>query len=1301
MDNKPGQRSEIKGKRGKEKGLKPCTLDLGPCALPLAPFPCDQRSRDIIIKPSILDAARVMKVAQGRSIWEIIDEMYNVSSVEKKSRDYALMVEIDGRPLPREAWHYIPSLNEHVLIYAPVRDNKDVGRALMMIAVVIASIYTGGAAASYGVLAQAGVQAAVATAGMLLVNALVPVRLPDSPAAQKTGKTAFSISGTRNEMPTQWTPMPSVLGTHRMYPYYITRPYTEILGNDEYLRVGFVWGEGPLKIEDLRIGDTALASFTDYEIETREGRDDDAPVTLMPESAVQVAVNLILTYAEYRTVIRESHPGATELSIDGMFPGGLTRHNEDGARIKCRMWVGVYYREKGASEWTQETELEFYEKTYDPIRFGHRWTVPDPTKIYEVAVTRNGTDVADPRTVSDVYWTNFRSFLGVQPVAYPRPLAMSVLRIKATDQLQGVIDTLNAMVSSYAEIWDDETETWGGDETTKNPAALYRLALIRPSNVLARTSGQISDAQLGAWYKFCTTNGYEFNAIYAADRSIWDVLADIAAAGRGAPALPNGIWAAIYDDETAPVVQHITPRNSWGGSASKTFYNRPHGFRVRFKNELNNYLDDERVVLDDGFQLNGLDAFGNAAPDLTLATLFEAIEFPGITHPDLIWRFARYYMAEARLRPEIFTRSMDFEQLVLTRGCKVLVADDIPMWGSKWGRIKYLIYDETAENVIGVGLDERFTIAPPAQYVIRVRRADEDNTSQLINLDPAMKAGEHTAAVFETPVIIAEAPEVGDLAIIGEYGKDTTACLVKNVYLAEDFSARIEYVEAAPEIYDADTGTIPPFNPNITRVGDITDMLPPAPSIVAVQSGTNTLETTPWGSIRSRIFVTCSVAATDVRIDRYRVRYRVVDAIMWHYAEAPANSPTAYLTDVDDGESYEVQAQAVSVYNVSGPWCAAVTHVVIGQSQIPSDVEYFNCNILGSEAHLSWLPVTDIDLSHYRIRWSPLAEGAVWGDAIDVVERVGKPATHMTVPAMIGSYLIKAVDYVGKESAVAAVAKTNISHIPGYTTAETFSQPDPTWSGTPDGADYDSDFGGIALTLTGGEGGADLTFEGRPEDDLEWGATEHMIFGERTSEPVILEEGYYTFDNTIDLDGVYTVRLYADMATSSADISTDLYDLTDLYDVLDLYASQEGVCGVDLEMRFTADDRDGTPAWSEWQKVLVGDYTARAFQFRAVLWTTVGTVTPILTAITVYLDMADRVHPFDASVEIGGSAVSFTPPFFTVPSVGIAVANGQAGDAYTITGLARTGFTIAFTNGGSGVARTISGVARGYGEEDV
>lgn len=1291
------QSAESKEKKAKSSYCSPLTAHRSP-----------KDTRSVTLSPSLLRAPIVRAVPAGLTIREIVATVSSQQSAESSysslkntahgSRLTAysyddIIVEINGIPVPPEKWDITPSPDQHVCVYHALHGggNVDIGRALLMVAVVIISAYTGqyygpalamelGASQAVGV---ALVQTAAMTAGMMLVNAIAPVpSVASGSSSLKSPPNVYGITGGSNAA-NKFGPVPVVLGTHRMYPLYGAMPYTEIVGNDEYLRMLFIWGYGPLKIEDIRIGETAITEFTDYEIETVEGRDTDADLTLIPDTVVQESVNIELTYASWRTVVRQAQPGADELSVDISFPEGLARTLWDDSSSWlgwCTMWAGVYYREVGAADWTEAYEFELREKTLKPLRFGYTWAV-DRTKTYEVAVTRNATDVDDPKTYDTLYWTNLRSITNEHPVSFPYPLAMTAIRIKATEQLNGVIDSLNGLVSSYATPWSGAA--WTGEQVEKNPAALFRMVLMHPANARARTASQIDDATLGAWYTFCDTAGYEFNMVRDAVSSVWQCLADIAAAGRGSPSLSDGTWSVAYDDPASLVAQHITPRNSWGFSSQKVLFTRPHAFRVRFRNEENNYEWDERIVYDDGY-------------DESTATLFESIEFTGVTSPDLAWKWGRYHIAQARLRPEVYTLSMDFERLVCRRGSRVVVSHDVPMWGTAWGRIKSLTLDGAGENVTAVTLDESYTVDGVSQYVIRVRMSDSGNTSLLENITTGA-AGEYTTATFETPVALASAPAVGDLCIIGTLGKETQECLVKSITASADLNAVLELVDASPAIYDADTGAIPAFDTNITSVTDMTDIVPGTPSVTA-QSGTNTLEMTSQGMLRPRIAATCACPSTAIRIDHYRVRYRIAGSTPWEYAEAPADNPTCYLADVEEAETYTIQAQAISVYGVAGSWSTAISHIVVGVSEAPSDVEYFACNIVSGEAHLSWLPVTDIDLSHYRIRWSPLSTGANWGDCIDVVERVGKPATHISVPAMIGSYLIKAVDYAGNESATATSAATNISHIPGYTNAELLELPDGSWAGTGDGADYDSDLGGIALTLSGeGTYGGDLSFE---DGSTEFEDTAAAEWADQTTEAPALAEGTYTFTDGVDLGGVYTSRVYADMVTSSADILSDLYDLVDLYDSTDLYGAVEGACGIDLEMRFTQDDPSGSPTWSDWQRVLVGDYTARAFQFRASLWTIVPTLTPILEAIDIYIDMADRVYPFDQSVLAGGSSVTFSGPFYATPSVGIAVSNGQAGDAYTITGLSRTGFTIAFTNGGSGVARTISGVARGYGEEE-
>jgi hypothetical protein len=85
-----------------------------------------------------------------------------------------------------------------------------------------------------------------------------------------------------------------VLGNHRVSPNYAAKPYTEIVGDDQYLRLLFCVGYGPLHISDLRIGETPIASFDGVTVEIRQGFPTDTPITLYPGVVNEVSLSILL-----------------------------------------------------------------------------------------------------------------------------------------------------------------------------------------------------------------------------------------------------------------------------------------------------------------------------------------------------------------------------------------------------------------------------------------------------------------------------------------------------------------------------------------------------------------------------------------------------------------------------------------------------------------------------------------------------------------------------------------------------------------------------------------------------------------------------------------------------------------------------------------------------------------------------------------------------------------------------------------------------------------------------------------------
>lgn len=1203
----------------------------------------------------------------------IMDAIYDRAGIPAVMRYYDMIVELNGEIVPRERWHIMPSPHDHVLVYMPVHgssgggESKNPLRTIMSVIVAIVAIvvtiyapYLGAWLGIPGLLAAKGGVTAlgmfvggvagsvVGAAGGLLVNALFPITTGGLTQQNLNDSPAYSIAGSSNKM-IPFGSIPVVLGVNRYYPPLGAKPYTELVGNDEYLRMVFIWGYGPLKIENIKIGETLLSAYTDYEIETREGRDTDDPLTLFPGEVHQESIGLEITHVG-GMLVRTAPPNVDELSVDIGCPFGIYLVTAQGQHVYWEVEYEVAYREVGAGTWIS-SGYTIGDNTTSAVRQGQRWKV-DRTKSYEVGITRV-TDDIDPSHGSDkFYWSVLRGFVNEDPIQYPYPLARTAIRIKATSQLNGVIDELNATVSSYCETWNGSV--WGGEAVSQNPAALIHHILQSNANARAQSDDQINNDNLGEFYDFCETAGYKFNMIRDFKSSVWQTIADIAFAGRGAPSVVDGKHGVIWDDPAASVVQHITPRNSWGFSSDKVLFNMPHAFRIQFVNEDNGYVTDERIVYDDGYTA------GNA-------TIFESLTFQGITDPDLVWKHGRYHIAQARLRPEMFTLFMDFEHLVCRRGSKVLVAHDVPLWGSYSGRVTAVTLNEAETHVTAVTLDETIVFGDGAYYSCRFRLADEDNSSVCYSVvHPGSGTATNTltfSAVGGIP--IAAAPSVGDLAMFGVADQETTELLVKEIERSGEFVAKLTLVDVAAGIYEADEGAIPAYAPNITNPVALEKIRPGAPSICNVESGTAALEEFN-GGIRSRILVGINPPVATVRLSKYILKYKSNDGESWNYMDIPLGNLSVYITGVDDGQTYRIAVCAVSAYGIESAWSEIVTVTVVGQSEIPSDVTGFECNIVGANAYLSWEPVPDIDYSHCRIRWTPEKTTPSWTEAVDIVTRVGKPATSVTVPAMIGTYLIKAVDYRGNESENAAVNTTTIARVQNMNYVVSVEQP--AWSGTEDGLVYDESVDGLILDTV--------------DDEM-------------------LEEGYFELAGYTDLGAVFTARVTAVLDVGVTILSDDLYDYTDLYAVANLYGVLTTINhGVLLEVATTEDDPSGTPTWSGWKRFVIGDYTARAFRFRLYGYGVLPDTTPIVNGVEIIIDMEDRLVNISQVVPVDGIQINFSPAFYATPELGIAVLDGVAGDSYEITGLDESGFFIEFFNGGSSVSRTISGIARAYGYKE-
>jgi hypothetical protein len=411
------------------------------------------------------------------------------------------------------------------------------------------------------------------------------------------------------------------------------------------------------------------------------------------------------------------------------------------------------------------------------------------------------------------------------------------------------------------------------------------------------------------------------------------------------------------------------------------------------------------------------------------------------------------------------------------------------------------------------------------------------------------------------------------------------------------------------------------------------------------------------------------------------------DANFINLGQASANR--FELMFVEDGVVYDVRARTINKLGAKSEF-ATGSHQTVGQTEPPQNVSDFAINIVGTEAHCRWTPVTDLDLSHYVIRHSRLTTGALYSDAMTVADKISRPGNSAVVPAMTGTYLIKAVDKSGIESLSAASSVAIIDAIPNLNLVETVTE-DPTFAGAKtDVVLYES-----SIILD-----SDVLFDDKSGlfDDAE-GSFDFAGGGFALT-------GTYDFDNSVDLGAVYTSRVTAVVEFVRIDVVNSFDAALGLFDarsgLFDGDASNFGDANVELYVSTTEDDPAGAPTYSAYRKFVVGDYKARALRFRAILTTENSNVTPQVTTLEVTVDMPERTvagEDIVSGTDAGGKVVTFTRAFKVSPALGISAQNLVSGDFYEIVSKSAGGFTIRFKDsGGTVVNRTFDFVARGYGE---
>lgn len=914
-----------------------------------------------------------VELPEGMTIAQIVGQVMPGLPEAALDRVRVVLVTPKGEiAIRRGLWARVrPHAGVHVVVR--LVSGKGVLKSLLTILVSIAAAALAGplaflitgplgtSAIGYGIL-KAGITLALTMVGGLLVNALLP---PEKPEKEKP---AFAIGSWRNRF-TPNQPVPDPMGKIRFAPPFAASSWTEVVGDYLYSRALFLIGYGPVEISELKIGDTLVSEYDEVQVEIREGYPDDEPQTLYLNQVFEESLGVDLTRPlprdEYGNVIDgtpESKPvsrfTASDASGAGIllsFPTGLMWIDDDGDEKAWSISLAIRYRLAGSVPWTTAPSFDLYAKKKDSffrmirLEFAVRGR-------YEIEIER--MSVSDPASwdtatyLMRCSWAGLQSYRPEYPLNFTKPIALVAMRVKATHQLNGTLDTVNCIVEPLRKDYDAGTESWIVRKTRW--AASYAVHVLQgPGNPFPAPDGEIDWPAFEAWHTFCVDKGLTYDRVHDFDASLQEVLGAIGAAGRAAIRHDGKKWTVVIDRPREIPVTHLSPRNSSDFRWATSYFDPPDALRVQFLDETAEYTASERLIPwpvdlrfatqaalaadlahDEGTEAevhsdaldlnNGIwvksGASGAGSWAKKVLALTEQIELPGLTNPDRIFVEARRRQHEIMHRATQFSCVQQGNIRTATPGDLVMAARDV---------IRRVVHSARVKSVSGnmVVLDDSFEMQEGESYAIRFRAyvapafdGDEGSDHSVVRTITTF-AG-RTSVVYMTGT--GEAPEPRSIVHFGPAAADSLSLIIAGIERGRDDSSVLRMLPAA-EIIDTKTDAEIPY-PWTGRTGPIYPDLnvPAAAKIVQVLTGVN-----GTGDPDGLLVLLAPGEGSPAIVVSFKLRHRLAGAGTWAGTlTCSAAEASIEVSGYVSGDSVELQPQAVGVGGIEGDWGSAITIIV-------------------------------------------------------------------------------------------------------------------------------------------------------------------------------------------------------------------------------------------------------------------------------------------------------------------------------------------------------------------------------------
>lgn len=509
--------------------------------------------------------------------------------------------------------------------------------------------------------------------------------------------------------------------------------------------------------------------------------------------------------------------------------------------------------------------------------------------------------------------------------------------------------TYNPATHTYAVNPDGSDVIWNGTfkiAWTNNPAWLLRHLLTNKRFGCGIDEQYIDDAELYTIGKYCdelvpTGLGdnskeprFTLNTVLSSQEEVITAISHITSVFRGMAFWSSNTVTTACDRPSDPVAI-VTKANVVNGEfnyTSSSIRDRHSVALVTWNDPESNYSSQVEVVEDP----ESVAKFGWKTVDVTAF---------GCTSRGQAHRVGKWILYSERVETETITYTASLDHYALRPGDLIQVSDPSKDGARYGGRIlSFSGNNVVLDDATNVSVSDALLIVNTIGQVKEYHVSSKVGNNLVLNKQVESSVGSIWQSV---PTVLTNLPQY---RIVSVAEKEKGLFNITGVY-------------HDPNKYDFVEQDI--LLPTVIVNKD--NFLPKAPTNIAFSES---LEKNN-NSIQTKLYVSWEDANTQNASAsvKWSVRYRK-DYGNWTTTDVTSRS--FILSDVSDGELVEFVIRSKSVSGKTSASYATATHVVVGKSLPPSQVENFRSSVIRNRGVLlEWDKVPDVDVNNYVIKTEP------------------------------------------------------------------------------------------------------------------------------------------------------------------------------------------------------------------------------------------------------------------------------------------------------------------------------------------